>query len=69
MNTCPLCKIRVSDWMMAGGKTECINGQVVHKACLIDYEARYGKRWDGSNGHDHTAGWTVGVPVRHPQAS
>lgn len=69
MNECPLCHIRVSDWMMACGKTEEITGHVVHKSCLIDYEMRHGKKWDGSNGHDRTAGWSVGVPIHHPKAS
>lgn len=42
-NTCPLCQVRVSNWMMAGGKTEIVRGDVVHKSCLIDYQLRTGK--------------------------
>lgn len=35
-NVCGLCTRRVSDWEMACGKTVVINGQIVHKACLMD---------------------------------
>lgn len=44
-NQCPLCKNRVSDWMMATGKTTIIDGKVVHNSCMIDYELRNGKKY------------------------
>lgn len=49
VNECPLCKHRVSDWMMACGKTEEIAGHVVHKSCLVDFELRHGKKWEAQN--------------------
>lgn len=72
VNHCPLCKVRVSDWMMASGKTSTIEGEVYHNACLIDFELRNGHKFGekaGSNGHDRAAGWTVAVPVRHSDRS
>ena len=38
MNTCPLCEKRVSEWMMACGKTVVINGRICHKTCVMDYD-------------------------------
>lgn len=70
INECPLCKHRVSDWMMAGGKTTEIKGEVYHKSCLIDYTLRTGyKLGENIDGLDPAAGWSVGVPVRHPGGS
>lgn len=71
VNECPLCKHRVSDWMMASGKTTEIKAEVYHNACLIDFELRHGHKFGekGGIGHDRTAGWTVGVPVHHSKGS
>ncbi len=52
-NICPLCQRRVSDWMMASGKTTIIYydvtsaraNEVVHNSCLIDYKVKYGKEY------------------------
>ena len=68
-NYCPLCKVRVSNWMMACDKTQIINGEIYHKSCLIDHELRTGRKLGAENGHDHTAGWTVGVRLDHPKSS
>lgn len=35
-NECGKCHKRVSEWMMASGKTTIINGTLLHKACLND---------------------------------
>lgn len=43
VNQCPLCKIRVSEWMMINGKTELLFNEVFHKFCLIDYKLKHGK--------------------------
>ena len=44
MNECPLCKIRVSDWMMVTGKTVFGNdAQTYHKFCVMDFELQHGQ--------------------------
>lgn len=43
VNVCPLCKIRVSEWMMASGKTLVIGREIIHKACQIDFKAKHGR--------------------------
>ena len=40
---CPICRIRVSDWQKAGGKTIEIDGDTYHKSCLVDYKLRTGE--------------------------
>ncbi|HEX5429846.1 MAG TPA: hypothetical protein VFX17_02070 [Patescibacteria group bacterium] len=42
---CAICEKRVSDWMMACGKTLIIDGQIVHKACVEDYRVKTGKNY------------------------
>ena len=37
---CPLCRKRISDWLVAWGKTTFVNGHEVHKACLQDHTVR-----------------------------
>lgn len=44
-NHCPICKKRVSDWMMATGKTEVIGSFVVHKPCLQVFKDERGRDW------------------------
>jgi hypothetical protein len=44
---CAICKVRVSEWMMASGKTLVINGKLVHMSCEIDYRLRTGKKFEG----------------------
>lgn len=43
MNECPLCHNRVSDWMMASGKTTIVNNEVVHNSCMMDFHLKHGK--------------------------
>ena len=59
-NVCPLCKHRVSEWMMASGKTEEVGNEIVHKSCAIDYKLRMGveyrdlhARWQRLKNNDH----------------
>lgn len=46
--TCGLCGVRVSNWMMATGKTEVIGGKIYHRACLTDYQLKHGKPFVGA---------------------
>lgn len=39
---CPLCKLRISDWMSSSGKVVAINQVKIHNSCLIDLELRKG---------------------------
>lgn len=43
--TCQLCKLRVSNWMMASGKCLIVNGKLVHKACVVDHKLKTGKEY------------------------
>lgn len=43
---CAICGVRVSDWMMACGKTQVINGKLIHKACGIDHKLKHGKEYE-----------------------
>lgn len=82
LNNCPLCNHRVSEWQMSCQKASVgKDGSIYHHEHVIDYELRHGKICPGfgrsltglpevgGNGHDSTAGWTVGVPASHPKAS
>lgn len=59
---CPLCRHRVSDWMMASGKTEEVCGDVVHKTCMADYQLRLGLnyRFVREKARDAGFDWSVG---------
>lgn len=39
---CPLCEARLSEWEVRHDKTEVVDGDTVHKSCLIDYQLRMG---------------------------
>lgn len=39
---CPLCFLRISDWMEKSGKTESVQGKQTHKSCIEDYKLRMG---------------------------
>lgn len=41
-NVCPLCKCRISNWMMASNKAEFIGKTLFHKSCLEDHKLRTG---------------------------
>lgn len=53
---CPLCSTRVSEWMIAAGKTIAVNGDTCHKSCLIDYYLRTGRQFaeEGHREHEST---------------
>lgn len=42
---CPVCKVRISNWWSATGKTTKINEVEVHTACLQDFQLRSGREW------------------------
>ena len=46
VNICPLCKLRVSDWMMASEKAKEVGTDIVHKSCMIDYSLRTGRDYE-----------------------